>query len=317
MKRLFYFRPSDRKAMMVLVAVAAVCAMVCWYLSGGEAGQAPYANRYNRPAGQGKTQYYAQPDEAQGKARLFPFDPNTADSTQLLALGLQPWQVRSIYKYRAHGGHFRKKEDFARLYGLTYEHYCRLAPYIRIKEVRMAADVVKEQEEAVAYGDKRLAQRTRNEANDQQLGNEGFRQYARNQQWPKKLKPGETVDVNTADTNELKRVPGIGSYFAHRIVELRSRRQMFVSPEELLEIRKFPETALAYMTASQNFPRINVNTATQQQLTHHPLINYTQARDIISYRRTNGDLHSAADLRFFSSFDDEQRKRLAPFLVFN
>lgn len=26
----------------------------------------------------------------------FPFDPNTADSTQLLRLGLQPWQVRNI-----------------------------------------------------------------------------------------------------------------------------------------------------------------------------------------------------------------------------
>ena len=30
-----------------------------------------------------------------------PFDPNTADSTQLLSLGLQPYQVRNIYHYRA------------------------------------------------------------------------------------------------------------------------------------------------------------------------------------------------------------------------
>ena len=34
----------------------------------------------------------------------FPFDPNTADSVQLQRLGLQKWQIRKIYKYRARGG---------------------------------------------------------------------------------------------------------------------------------------------------------------------------------------------------------------------
>ena len=62
----------------------------------------------------------------------FPFDPNTADSSQLIRLGLQSWQVRNIYKYRARGGVYRKKEDFARLYGLTVKDYHRLEPYIRI-----------------------------------------------------------------------------------------------------------------------------------------------------------------------------------------
>ena len=47
----------------------------------------------------------------------FPFDPNTADSTQLLRLGLQPWQVKNIYKYRAKGGIYRQKEDFNRISG--------------------------------------------------------------------------------------------------------------------------------------------------------------------------------------------------------
>ena len=41
---------------------------------------------------------YAVPEE---KVETFPFDPNTADSTTLLRLGLAPWQVRAIYKYRA------------------------------------------------------------------------------------------------------------------------------------------------------------------------------------------------------------------------
>ncbi len=62
----------------------------------------------------------------------FPFDPNTADSTTLLRLGLSPWQVRSIYRYRAKHGRYHKVEDFMRLPGLTNEQWERLKPCIRI-----------------------------------------------------------------------------------------------------------------------------------------------------------------------------------------
>ena len=64
-----------------------------------------------------RTTYYAVAPNH--RAERFCFDPNTADSTQLLRLGLQPWQVRNIYRYRARGGIYRTREDFARLYGLT------------------------------------------------------------------------------------------------------------------------------------------------------------------------------------------------------
>ena len=132
----------------------------------------------------------------------------------------------------------------------------------------------------------------------------------------KKLTQGEFVDINTADTAELKRIPGIGSYFARRIVELRQRRQAFVSPEELLSIRNFPETALTYMTASQNFAKIHINQSSLQQLKAHPLINYTQATDILRYRRLNGNIRSVNDISNLPSFTPEQIARLKPFLLF-
>jgi DNA uptake protein ComE-like DNA-binding protein len=132
----------------------------------------------------------------------------------------------------------------------------------------------------------------------------------------KKLTQGEFVDINTADTAELKRIPGIGSYFARRIVELRQRRQAFVLPEELLSIRNFPETALTYMTASQNFAKIHINQSSLQQLKAHPLINYTQATDILRYRRLNGNIRSVNDISNLPSFTPEQLARLKPFLVF-
>ena len=70
--------------------------------------------------------YYAVPEVVPDS---FMFDPNDADSTQLLRLGLAPFQVRSIYRYRAKGGRFSTKDDFRRVYphqravGTTFASY--------------------------------------------------------------------------------------------------------------------------------------------------------------------------------------------------
>lgn len=254
--------------------------------------------------------YYAQPGKNDGSrpadadCELFDFDPNTADSTTLLRLGLQPWQVRNIYKYRSMGGRYHKKEDFARLYGLTLEKYRQLEPYIKIKADVMAADVIKS-EDKYAYT---AHNREDNVGNARTTDNHEYQ----------KLRPGQTVDINTADTTELKKIPGIGSYFAQRIVDLRKRRQAFVSPEELLQgIRNFPETAIAYMTASQNFAQIHINRIEQKELSRHPLINYTQARDIMTLRRTTGKIRSINDMSMIASFTEEQLKRLSKFIIFD
>ena len=295
------FRKSDRDAVILLFLVITVAVLLFPILS--DKGQ---GTKYE---GQGtKDKVQSARDKVQsawyevqgtGDMKLEPFDPNTADSAQFLRLGLRPWQVRNIYKYRAKGGRYRHKEDFAQLYGLTLEHYRRLEPYIRIKPEVMARDVI-----------------------------EGSRvqefKSSKGQEFKGDVSPtssqitfGETIDINTADTTALKRIPGIGSYYARRIVELRQRRQAFVSPEDLLVIRNFPETALSYMTVSHDFEKVHVNHLSLQQLKAHPLINHPQAADILRYRRLNGNICSAADMSNLPSFTREQLARLAPFLLFD
>ena len=231
--------------------------------------------------------------------QLFKFDPNTASEAQLLSLGLAQWQVRNILKYRSRGGRYRVKEDFARVYGLSLEKYRQLEPYITIAPEVMAADVVKI------------------ERDNRSIQNNQSNPITPNKNNLKKLRYGETVDINTADTAMLKQIPGIGSYYAMRIVELRKRRQMFSSTEELLAIRDFPETALEYMTASQNFPPIFVNLWSQKELSAHPLLNYTQARDIMSLRRLSGAITRASDISALPSFDARTVERITPFLRYD
>ena len=237
--------------------------------------------------------------------QLFKFDPNTATESQLLSLGLSQREVRNILKYRARGGRYRVKEDFARVYGLTLEKYRQLEPYIAIKPQIMAADVIKREKNSPHPSSLNPHPSSLNP----QPSAVGLRAS-------RKLRYGETVDINSADTAMLKRIPGIGDYYAMRIVELRKRKQVFSSPEELLAIRNFPETALTYMTASQDFPAIYINCWSQKQLASHPLLNYTQARDIISLRRLSGPITSATDLAALPSFSPALIEKITPLLRF-
>ena len=75
------------------------------------------------------SRYYAVPKAA---VESFEFDPNEADSAQLLRLGLTPAQVRSIYRHRARGYAYSRVEDFARTPFMTKGQWARLKPLIRI-----------------------------------------------------------------------------------------------------------------------------------------------------------------------------------------
>ena len=245
----------------------------------------------------------------------FPFDPNTADSTQLLRLGLQPWQVRNIYKYRAHGGIYRCKEDFARLYGLTVKDYRRLEPYIRISNDYLPASTLVEGRRNVH--DERIAGRQKDTVRERTVSGGRDTSHSYTPLYPVKLKDTERVVLNTADTTQLKRVPGIGSYFARRIMRYGQQLGGYVSIDQLDEIEDFPEDAKKYFVIEQPVVRkVNVNQLTVQQLRRHPYINYFQAKEIVNYRRTKGPLHSLDELRLSRDFPPEAIRRLEPYVEF-
>lgn len=226
------------------------------------------------------------------RRKLSAFDPNTADSTLLLSLGLQPWQVRSIYRYRAKGGIYRQPSDFARLYGLTVKQYKELLPYIHISDEYKPAAEVYGRTDAVRSGRDTL-------------------------RYPVKLQPGQYVTLDDADTASLRKVPGIGRYYASRIVRYRNDLGGYVSVSQLSEIEGIPEAALSYFRVTGGAVRkLNLNRLTLNELKHHPYINFYQARRIIDYRRLKGPLHGIDDLRLLKDFSQRDIERLRPYVEF-
>ena len=132
-----------------------------------------------------------------------------------------------------------------------------------------------------------------------------------------KIRRGEHVVLNTADTTHLKMVPGIGPYFARKIVEYGQRLGGYVSVDQLDEIENFPLDAKQFLVVEHPSPRrLNVNQLSLNDLKRHPYISFYQARAITDYRRLHGPLRSLDDLRLSKDFPSEAIERLKPYVEF-
>ena len=327
-KEFFYFPKSDRKGILAALLVSTAAIVGVWLVgrsnsaTEGEEGIEGEAEKAMED-GRKDNRY----DATEGRTlHLQPFDPNLADSTQLLELGLQPWQVRSIYRYRAKGGVFRQPEDFARVYGLTVKQYRELEPYIRISpEYRPAADVYGRRRQASrqAHGGVERVARDEWRSEKAEKGGGGVApdnapSYSRDTlRFPVKLRVGETVDLNTSDTTMLKKVPGIGSYYARKVVAYREKLGGFYSADQLMEIEGFPEEATDFFVLhASDIKRLNVNKLSLAQLRKHPYINFYMAKAITDRRRLKGPLHSLEELSLLPDFTPEVMERLAPYVEF-
>jgi DNA uptake protein ComE-like DNA-binding protein len=290
MREFFYLQKSDRKVVLALLAVIVIALGVILFTSDpGNSGvsQNSRDSSYDRNASNSPL--------PTRQIERFPFDPNTADSAQLRRLGLQSWQIRNIYKFRAAGGIYRKPLDFARLYGLTVKEYRELEPYIRISSDYLpAATLVKEGATVTDEHDTALVRR-----------------------YPQKINETSHVVLNTADTTELMTIPGIGPYFAKKIVQYGQRLGGYVSVDQLDEIEDFPTESKRFLVVEGATPKkLNVNKLTLNELKRHPYISFYQARDITDYRRLHGPLRSLNDLRLSRDFPPEAITRLLPYVEF-
>lgn len=317
---------SDRKVILFLISLAliALCAI---YFVGNQnqytALSQPDSTRIaslQNPINANETQHSVHYALQDGKRiTLFPFDPNTADSNALSKLGLAPYQIRSIYKYRAKGGIYRTPQDFAKLYGLTRKQYRTLEPYIEIGDDYLPAFTMATIQ---AYEQNKRAEKQRiHEAYEAYKASDTYTPYKKTDRdtvrYPIKIKVGEHINLATADTALLKKVPGIGSGWARAIVNYGKRLGGYVAVGQLKEIEEFPVEALPFFEVrGEHTQKLNLNTLSISQLRRHPYINFHMAQQIVAYRHTRGKLTSLSQLRLLKDFPPEVIQRLQPYVTF-
>lgn len=132
-----------------------------------------------------------------------------------------------------------------------------------------------------------------------------------------KIRKGEFVVLNTADTTALKTVPGVGPYFARKAIEYGERLGGYVSVDQLDEIEDFPLDAKDYLVIEHPSPRkLDINHLSLNELKRHPYINFYQAKAITDYRRLHGPIRSLDELRLSKDFPQEAIERLLPYVAY-
>ncbi|WP_114936340.1 helix-hairpin-helix domain-containing protein [Mucilaginibacter endophyticus] len=208
---------------------------------------------------------------------LFKFNPNNLAVANWIKLGLTAHQAQVIKHYEEKGGRFFTKGDVQKMYSISPVEYKRLEPYIDLPD--------------------------------------GAALHLN------KVKPGEVVDINSADSARLTMIHGIGPAFARRIVRYRQRVGGFYSKEQLkevygLDLEKYDQIKDEVAVDGRHIIKVNINTATFNDLKRFPYMSFKQMDAIIAYRDEHGNYNTLTDLKNIAILNDGILRKIGPYLVF-
>jgi competence protein ComEA len=210
-------------------------------------------------------------------ATLFKFNPNNLPLTGWIKLGLTEHQAQVIKHYEEKGGRFFTRGDVQKMYSISPETYKRLEPYINLPD-------------GPAYH-------------------------------VNKAKPGELIEINSADSARLTMIRGVGPAFARRIVHYRNRVGGFYSKEQLKEVygineEKYNQIKEEVTVDGKHIIKININTATFNELRRFPYLSFKQMDAIVAYRDEHGNYNTLTDLKNIAILNDGILRKIGPYLVF-
>ncbi len=215
--------------------------------------------------------------------QLFKFNPNKTNDADFARLGLSPYNIRTIRNYLNKGGFFAEPNDFKKIYGIDSTLFSQLEPYLYF-ENKNSWDSIKAK--------------------------------------PNSINKFSLININTADTFEILKLPNIGIVFTKRIIEYRDKLGGFAHKEQLLEVygmmndRYNKIKDLIFIDASL-IRTISINFTDKRELMKHPYLNYDQAKAIVKYRKGNGNYININQLFDNKIIDENTFRKVKVYLRVN
>ena len=139
-----------------------------------------------------------------------------------------------------------------------------------------------------------------------------------------KLTDKEFIYLNETDTTQWKKVPGIGSSYAKRIVKYRNLLGGFTSINQLKEVygidnEMFDKVRVFIredVDAKSSCEKLKINQLEFKQIIAHPYIDFEQTKAIVNLRRRIGNISSIDELAMLEEFSSDDIVRISPYLQF-
>ncbi len=182
------------------------------------------------------------------KVPSFRYNPNHLTDYQAYSIGISPQAFDRIERYRSEGNYFRSLAEFQKQSGVSDSLLTHLAPVLRFPQFKSSSQ---------------------------------------------KNTPLVKQDLNTVDAAALQIVSGIGPTLSKRIVSYRNYLSGYSVPEQCYEVYGLDSATvkrlLTYfeLKTPAQINRLNINTASLDQLTKLPYLGKEDARQIVTYRTRN------------------------------
>ncbi|GAB5555003.1 MAG: helix-hairpin-helix domain-containing protein [Saprospiraceae bacterium] len=298
MNPFFYFKQAERQGilfLLILIAAAFIFPKVYvhyWKVDAFfEINLSILDTVSTAPITQYEKEKPYQKDPIVRSDTVFFFDPNQVTGSQLAQLGLSKRAASTLINFRNKGGHFYKKTDLLKIYGLEESWYAAIVDYVQIANSNPSYSA----------------------ANT----------YTNNYEQPKYPKAPEipvTVEVNQSTAEEWAKLKGIGPVLSSRIVKFREKLGGFYTLEQVqqtygLADSTFQEIKDQLILEVQIQP-FRINELSTKELASHPYLGWKEAQIISSYRSMHGPFQDSLALNKVRALDPEKIKRIRPYLDF-
>lgn len=289
------------------------------------------------------------------EGKLFSFNPNSIDSLSLDSLALSSLVKRNILKFRRKGGVFHSKEDFRKIRGITDLIYLKIEPYLLLENEKMTdaanstktelfnfdpntttdneflrlgfstkqvATIRNYQNKGGYFKDKVGFFKLRGLRSDQKRELADFVFIKNNKETTidsKKLVISNSqIELNSADTIQLKKLPGIGDKLSKRIVKYRDLLGGFYSVNQLKEVYGMADHTIRQIEDMvtvdvAKIKKLDVNFADLKELSKHPYLKKNLALQIVKFRTKYGSIPNPTILRDSMILNIDDYNRLKPY----
>ncbi len=211
--------------------------------------------------------------------RLRVFDPNYAKAKELRAMGFSSQFISNWFKTKNTVGFVKSLRVFEELQLLDSNDFNRVSPYLDFsryqKEKKDFNTVVNHAEPLI-------------------------------------------LEINRADSTDFKQLKGIGNVLSKRIIKYRTKLGGFWSVQQLAEVYGIEKELIAGLSSQivveEAVVKMNINTATIEELGNHPYVTYSIAKAIVNYRNQHGPFHAVNELGKLYLLTEDWLNKMRPYL---
>ncbi len=327
-KDFFYYSRNEQKGIVVLLILIAIVVIVRvslpFVLLNQELseGQIAFLDKVNTI---NQTSVMAN----RSQDSLFVFNPNSVSEDEMRKLGFSSYQLKSLIGYRNKIGHISTFNDLKKVYGVDSTFILKYADYIQFDKTNQLIKkdidhkVIRwinfNKVEAHFWDDIVQSSKIRDSIKHllqikfitKQLPFNTVRDFDDHRMllWLDKNSKLKTknrildlsIELNSTDTIELKKIKGIGSVISKRILKYRDLLGGYVEVDQLREVYGISDTLYSeiknqFVVDLSTVKRIDLSKDKISEICRHPYYNYKQTIELKNILRKGVDFDTLSVL---------------------